>query len=212
MLNNKKLVIFDMDGIIIDSETVYIDIWHEVFLKNNVPIPQEEIETWRGLGWDRIKYIINDYTNDMDATMNLRYEREDIFNYRLANDKVYLKPFALDIIKQLKEEGKYLGLATSTYYKKANHMLSHYDLQKHFDFLAFGDQVENTKPAPDIYLKVFEQFDLEKEDVIIFEDSRSGVLAANNAGIDVIHIPDGNTIDTEGLKIKKIIKDFSEVM
>lgn len=212
MLKNKKLVIFDMDGCLVDSENIYTMIWGKVFEMNDIPITEDEIKKWRGLGWGRIKGIITEITKSDDITMDLRAQREAMFYDCLEKGQIYLKPYALEIIHHLRDNNYYIALGTSTYEEKASVILKHFGLYQYFDKVIYGDSVKNTKPSPEIYLKIYEAFDVEKHETLIFEDSGSGIKAANNAGIDVIYVPDGDMIELKDLKVLKVIESFNEVM
>lgn len=212
MLQDKKLIIFDMDGCLVDSESLYTRIWDEVFKKNDIPIDVDEIVSWRGKGWGQIRALMNKVTDDDALTLRLREEREVLFFKNLKQGNLKLKPFAQEIINHLNDKGKLVAVGTSTYSDKATLILDYFDLHDKLDTKVFGDHVTHTKPNPDIYLKVLENLKVDKEDALIFEDSLSGIKAANNAGIDVIYVPDGETLDTSDLEVIKIIENFKEVM
>lgn len=212
MLSNKKLIIFDMDGCLVDSENMYTEIWLEIFEDHGIDISREQVISWRGLGWAKIRQIINETTKDDAFTVKLRKERMDKFYESLAEGRLKLKPYAKEFMDKLIEQGKSVAVGTSTYKHVAGQILEHFNLVDKLDKIVYGDSVERTKPFPDIYLEVIDNFNFEKNEVIIFEDSGSGIKAANNAGIDVIYVPDGPQIDMSDLKILKVIESFNEVM
>lgn len=212
MLKQKDLVIFDLDGCIVDSESLYTKLWGRVFEKNNIPITEQQIISWRGLGWPLIREILNTITLDDALSVDLRAQREIMFNQALENGELELKPYAKEVIQHIKSEGLKVAIGTSTFHNKASRILNHFNLMDEFDTVVYGDSVKHTKPHPDIYLKVVESLGFDKERVLIFEDSKTGIKAANNAGIDVIYVPDGPILDLEGVEVVKTINDFSEVM
>lgn len=212
MFKNRKLIIFDMDGCLIDTESVYADIWYKLFKEEHIPIGIEEITTWRGLGWEKIKDIIAKETNSLNLALELRERREEIYHNYLYNNQIKLKPYAKEAINYFKNEGYKIALGTSTYEKKAIMTLNYFKLVPEFDYLVFGDNVPNPKPSPDIFNLILEKSSTKPQEAIIFEDSYHGIKAANNANIDVVYIPDGNQIFLDNLKVLKIIKNFSEVI
>lgn len=212
MLERKDLIIFDMDGCLIDTESAYAKIWERVFIENHVPIHQDEILTWRGLGWERIRKIIDAVTNDSTFTLELRRRREEIYHEDLFSDRINLKPYTVEILEYYKAKGYKLALGTSTFREKSLVTLNHYGLLKYFDVAVFGDDVANTKPDPAIYNKILSDLNILPEHALIFEDSRHGIMAANNANVEVVYVPDGKLIDTQDLKIKRMIKDFGEMI
>jgi len=200
-----------MDGCLIDTEEAYAKIWNRVFKEYNVDIDMEEIESWRGVGWEKIRNIIHEETGDFDFTMELRRIREVYFHEDLYAGKVSLKPYALDILNHLKGK-KRMALGTSTYRKKAGTILEHFNLFQYFNTTVFGDDVQFTKPDPAIYLEILKIENTNHTDAIIFEDSKSGIKAANGAKIDVVYVPDRIVLDTSDVDVKATIHSFKEVL
>lgn len=205
-----KMVFFDMDGTLIDSEYTYIYAWHELFKEYNIPIELVDILKWRGKSIHSINETINTFTNDMDATLNLRRLRDEIFYKKLINNQVELKPNALEILDFLDSKEIPYAIVTSTYKEKARRLLTHFNIMHRFKFIVYGDDVKDSKPAPDIYLKSLAISGYKKEEIVIFEDSENGIRAANNAGIDVIYVIDREKIDTSELRLTTIVNDFNE--
>ena len=79
------------------------------------------------------------------------------------------------------------------------------------NYMVFGDEIKNSKPAPDIYLKVFEHYNYDKDEMIICEDSKNGILSAHNAGIRVVYIKDIVDVNEDTLALcYKQVKDLDE--
>lgn len=211
-MKSTKMVFFDMDGTLVDSEYTYIYAWHELFKEYNIPIELDDILKWRGKSIHSINETINAHTNDMEATLNLRRLRDEIFYKKLINGQVELKPFALEMLDFLDSKEIPYAIVTSTYKEKARCLLTHFNLMHRFKFIVYGDDVKDSKPAPDIYLKSLEISGLKKEEIVIFEDSENGIRAANNAGIDVIYVIDREEIDTSDLRLMTSVNDFNEGM
>lgn len=199
-----------MDGSLIDTEYTYIYAWHELFKEYKIPIELEEILKWRGKSIQSINETINSHFNDMDATLNLRRLRDEIFYKKLIKNEVVLKPYAVEILDYLDSKQIPYAIVTSTYKEKANRLLTHFDIMHRFKFVVYGDDVKDSKPAPDIYLKALEISGYNKEEIVIFEDSENGIRAANRAEIDVIYIIDREKIDTSKLKLLTCANDFNE--
>lgn len=96
-MKNIKMVFFDMDGCLIDSEIVYVHAWYELFQEMNIPIELDEIMHWRGRNNRLINKRINEFVGDMEKTLNLRKVRDERFYQKLHNKEVHLKPYALEI-------------------------------------------------------------------------------------------------------------------
>ncbi len=129
---------------------------------------------------------------------------------KLYRNDVVLKPYALDILNYLDSKNIPYALVTSTVKEKASKVLTHFNLYHRFKFIYFGDDVVDSKPNPEIYLKAVNQSGFSKNEILVFEDSKNGIEACNNAGLDVVYIPDRDRIDTNGLILFNEVKDFNE--
>lgn len=207
-----KIVFFDMDGCLIDSEIVYVHAWFELFQEMGIPIRLEEIMNWRGKNNRLINERINEFVKDMDRTLMLRKIRDDRFYLKLYHNQVNLKPYALEFLDYLDSKGIEYALVTSTVKEKALKILDHFNLLRRFKFIYFGDDVLDSKPNPEIYLKAVEKSGFEKKDILVFEDSKNGIEACNNAGLDVVYVIDRDRIDTDDLTILHEINDFNEAI
>lgn len=205
-----KMIFFDMDGCLIDSEIVYVYAWFELFQELNIPIELEEIMNWRGKNNRLINERINEFVGNMDETLNLRKIRDERFYAKLYHDEVKLKPYAIDILDYLDSKNIPYALVTSTIKEKASKVLTHFNLYHRFKFIFFGDDVVDSKPNPEIYLKAVIQSGFNGNEILVFEDSSNGIEACNNAGLDVVYVPDRDRIDTDGILLFSEIKDFNE--
>lgn len=207
-----KMIFFDMDGCLIDSEIVYVHAWFELFQEMNIPIELDEIMNWRGKNNRLINDRINEFVGNMEETLNLRKIRDDRFYVKLYRNEVVLKPHALDILNYLDSKNIPYALVTSTIKEKASKVLTHFNLFHRFKFIYFGDDVVDSKPNPEIYLKAVNKSGFNKSEILVFEDSKNGIEACNNAGLDVVYIPDRDRIDINGLVLFNEVKDFSDAI
>ena len=185
-----KAAIFDMDGLLLDSERVYNAAWADTAKEQNIPMTTEMIHATIGMNSKVSEAYLKDklgqdfdYHTFHDAARLLTYERLDA-------EGMPLKPHAQEILEELKADGWRLALATSTREFVALHCLDSRDLTKYFDELCFGSQVERGKPFPDIFLMAAEKLGVEPEACAVLEDSPNGVLAGLAAGMESIWIPD----------------------
>lgn len=183
-------VIFDMDGCLVDTESVYKIAWRQAFEKYAVAISQEQIDSWLGLGWDIIAQEIDQITENNKLTLAIRQAREAIFFQMMTENLVHLMPGALEMLDFVKKEQLVVGLASSTFQEKGQRILAHFELTQYFDFIVFGDEVEHRKPAGDIYIKAIEKSGLKKEQLLVFEDSLTGCEAAQKAELQTIWVPE----------------------
>ncbi len=202
-----KLAIFDVDGTLIDSESIYVRaalLNNEI---NNYNVPLDVIMNTIGRNRESVKQVvIESQDKDFDYE-TYRSKLMDIYN----KDELTLKKGAINILEHCKKNNILMAIATSTYKEKQLKILKKLDIAKYFDYMVFGDEIKNSKPCPDIYLKVYEHYNFNKEDIIIFEDSRNGILSAHNAGIKVAYIKDQVDVEKEVVDLAyKSIKDLDE--
>ena len=187
-----RAVVFDMDGVITDTEKLYRRFQLEEGRKLGIPDDVMVVACERIAGGTK-------YTNKS------RFEEVvgrgiDYLDFRAAVIRkldahirtygVELKPGVADTLKYLKEKGAKVGLATSTVRERATGYLKAHHIDQYFDELVFGDTVAHGKPAPDIYLKACEMLDVRPEEAIAVEDSVNGIVSAGRAGMYPVMVID----------------------
>ena len=202
-----KLAIFDVDGTLIDSESIYVKAALLNNKINNYNIPLNVIMNTIGRNRESVRQVVIDsQTKDFDYD-TYRSKLMEIYN----QDSLVLKKGAINILEYCKNHNILAAVATSTYKEKQLRILTQLDIAKYFDYMVFGDQIKNSKPAPDIYLNVYNHYNFKKEDILVFEDSRNGILSAHNAGIKVVYIKDVVDVEKEVVDLTyKSIKDLDE--
>lgn len=202
-----KLAIFDVDGTLIDSESIYVRAALLNNKINNYNVPLDVIMNTIGRNRESVRQVVIE-SQDKDFDYDIyRSKLMDIYN----KDELTLKKGAINILEHCKKNNILMAIATSTYREKQLKILKKLDIAKYFDYMVFGDEIKNSKPCPDIYLKVYEHYNFNKEDIIIFEDSRNGILSAHNAGIKVAYIKDQVDVEKEVVDLAyKSIKDLDE--
>lgn len=208
-----KGVIFDIDGCLIDSESVYLKCWAEGFRREGIPVDQEMVNSWAGAGRVEIDRDVLAVTGDPKTAKRLRAYRESIFLEMLEAGQVEIKPGAREILDYLKEIRMPIGVASSGTRDKAERLLKYFGLLGYFDQTAFGDEVRDRKPAPDLFQLALRRLGISPDEAIVFEDSKNGVLSALAAGIErVVHVPDSSVkgASNEDLPAWKRIVDLNE--
>ena len=230
-LKKIKLIIFDLDGTLIDSNGMHnkIDIELVHYLKEKNMSPEEILK-------ERDDFLKNNTIGDaylnyceyLKTKYNTNLSKEEILQYRRNLSKKFIKkikykPNADIIIKYLKEKGYKLALATVSrkeeleIYKTENEYIKNKCiLQNYFDFIITKDDVKMKKPNPEVYNKIKEKFKIKDlSECIVVEDSLTGVLAAKNANLKVISIYDKYS-DKNRNEINKLadykVKNFKELL
>ena len=186
-----KAVIFDMDGLLIDSEMISYKCYRD-FLKNYgfeftlkeyiKDFPGKQLIT--SLNFIKEHYHL-DY--DVDKAIDVFHEYESEY---IKNEGVDLKPGAKELLQYLKEHHFKTIIATSSREKRAQSLLEKHQVMQYMDNIVYGFEVEHGKPAPDIFLKACEKLNVLPEEALVLEDSEAGIDSAYQAHIPVICIPD----------------------
>lgn len=185
-----KTVIFDMDGLMFDTERLSNEAFYAIADKLGIVVKQEMLDELKGSNKKRAFDILRSYFGedaDLDHILSVRQEYID--RHMEANG-VPVKAGLKELLSFLKTHHYNVVLATSTGREKAMKLLKMADVKKYFDYMIFGDAVENSKPDPEIFLKAAKKSYTDPENCLVLEDSLNGVEAAHRAGMHVIMIPD----------------------
>lgn len=185
-----KLVIFDMDGVILDSERVANLAWFQVSEKYNLGLTLEKLRDIKGGTTVRTEGILAKLVGEEIAKKILVEKKEKQLEIIKSEGGIKLKKGVVELLKYIKEKGLKCVVATSTSRESAERQLKETGVYKYFDTLTFGDEIENGKPAPDIFLKACEKVKVSPKEAIVIEDSVLGATAANRAMIRCFVVED----------------------
>jgi HAD superfamily hydrolase (TIGR01509 family) len=187
-----KALIFDFDGLILDTETPEVLVWQSIFLEHGFELPIGEWErTVGGYGisnFDAAEHLSQLASGGLDpVSLRLRYRREADEIIRTSP----MMPGVMNMIRQAKDNGAKVAIGSSSPHSWVDTHAKRLGIFHHFDPIICADDVEpgRTKPNPDIYLKALEQLKVREDEAVAFEDSPNGVLAAQRAGIFVVAVP-----------------------
>lgn len=200
-----RAVIFDMDGVIIDSEPLWEKTERTLLGRRGI----EYNPTYR----DRIVGLNQrDSGRLLKETFNLPEEVQDIIDERieillgLYDQELELVPGLIPLLKELKENGLLLALASSSPERVIRAVLDRFSLKGFFPVVVSGDSVRLGKPHPDIYLHTAKELGVHPRECAVIEDSINGLRSAKEAGMISIAIPD-KRLDRNGFKMADLIVD-----
>ncbi len=185
-----KAVIFDMDGLMFDTERLNAEAWLSVGPENGVPMTREIIMKVVGHGPEGTSRIFRSHFPDMPDYYELRRKRIQHVNNHIARHGMPVKRGLRELLAFLKRHGYKVALATSTPKALASTYVEMTGLTGYFHQMVFGDMIQRAKPAPDIYLKACELLGEAPADCLTLEDSTVGVKAAWLAGTKPVMVPD----------------------
>ena len=194
-------VLFDMDGLVLDTEKLYTRFWQEAANVLGYPMTKEQALGMRSLNRGAGLAKMQSYFGlsvDYDRIRNKRIELMDAF---VEQEGVVLKPGIHELLLFLKERGIKTAIATSSPMERTLLYLGSVGLQNSFDELVSGYMVEKGKPEPDIYLYAAKKLGVKPEECMVLEDSPAGILAAYRAGCLPVMVPDQDEPDEETKKL-----------
>ena len=205
-------VVFDMDGVIFDSERCVVECWKEIADKYNIPDIEDACRECMGINATLTTKKMHERYGEDFPYAAYKKEMSDLFHSRYGGGRLPIKPGVVELLSFLKENGIKVALASSTRKEVVHRELADAGIIKYFDEIVCGDMVEKSKPEPDIFLKACELLSVEPENAYGIEDSHNGVRAAAAAGLHTIMVLDLMP-ETEEMRqlTKKVFTSLHEV-
>lgn len=181
-----KGIIFDMDGVLINSEIYYYNALIRLIESDGKKVDREDFKKIVGLsGKDSRDVIAFYYEDDFDHGDFMHRFRSGYMGENIDYSTI-LFPYVHETLDKLKSRGIKLALASSSSMRTITQAIEQTGIKNYFDFVIGGDLVENPKPDNEIYLKAMDGIGLNKDNCIAIEDSFAGIKAAKNAGLYTI--------------------------
>lgn len=198
-------VIFDMDGVIFDSEVKVVECWQDIAKKYQIEDIESACRACLGLNREATKTVfLQRYGKDFPYDA-YKSEMSSLFHARYSEGRLPLKPGVEALLKYLKAQGKKIAVASSTRSELVRRELSDAGLLSYFDVVIGGDMVNRSKPEPDIFLKACEELGVLPEYAYGIEDSYNGIRALSAAKIRAIMVPDMVQPSEEIQKLAEIV-------
>lgn len=203
MINKQQIkgILFDMDGLILDTEKLYCRFWQEAARILGYPMTMEQALGMRSLNRQAGEAKLKSYFGEGISYTEVREKRIELMDAFVEKEGVTTKPGIWELLAFLKEKQIRTAIATSSPIGRTKKYLSSVHLENEFDAIVSGYMVEHGKPEPDIYVYAAGQLGLEPENCIVLEDSPAGILAAYRAGCMPVMIPDLDEPDEETRKL-----------
>lgn len=202
-------IIFDMDGVIIDSNTFHYNNWNGYFQDNfNVTIPKEDFGMKLG---ESHKHFTEYFAKKYASKADLEKIKVDVINrYIKYRETIPLKKGVRETLKNLKQDYK-IALASGGRIQDVKHILELHKIKQYFDFAIGGDEVKRSKPNPEIFLNAAAGLNLKPDECVVIEDALMGLMAAKSAGMKCIMVEDEITKNQNHENADAKIKSFLEL-
>ena len=209
----KKAVIFDMDGLMIDSERVtYNEYVKKLAQLGHHDFTEELYRNCLGKNKQGICQVFIDHYGQ-DFPMTEVWDDVHVWIDESLRQYVPKKKGLVELLEYLKANNYKTIVATSSGRARVDEILKNADLTKYFDDTICGDEVTHGKPHPEIFLTACQKLDVKPEEALVLEDSEAGILAAYDGRIDVICVPDMKYPEQQFVeKVTKIVDSLDEVI
>lgn len=210
-----RTLLFDFDGLILDTETPEVDVWKTIYAEYGLSYPQDlwsqNIGMWpHDSGFDPARHLrqLAQASPDEEALRARHRQESDV--------RIEREPVSAGVSEYLaaaKRLGIKTGIVSSSWRKWVEGHLARLGLLRHFDCVITSDLVERgrTKPHPDLYLKALEVLNVPARQAIAFEDSPHGIAAARAAGIFAVAVPNPATAQLDLSKANVVVKSLAAV-
>jgi HAD superfamily hydrolase (TIGR01509 family) len=204
-------VIFDMDGLLLDTETLWHEAESELFRRHGGEFTWDDKMAVIGTSYEHTAVYFADRLGlPRDQGAALVSELLDVM-HGLVRQAVDARPGAVELVSRLRGlEGVALGLASNSPRYLVDDALATAGMADAFAVIVTADDVENGKPAPDIYRLACERLGVDPSDAIALEDSASGIAAAKSAGLTVIGVP--QFAETDVSAADRVIDSLEELL
>lgn len=210
MLENKKAVIFDLDGSLVDSMWMWREIDIEYLGRFGIALPEDLQSNIEGMSFSETALYFKTHFDIPDSIEQMKSDWN-----RMAWDKytyeVPLKPGIKEFLQGCREHHIKLGIATSNSRELVDNIAAVHGLHDYFDCIMTSCEVAKGKPAPDIYLAVAEKLKVPPSKCLVFEDIIPGIMAGRNAGMEVCAVEDDYSVQDRAAKQELAdyyVKDF----
>jgi beta-phosphoglucomutase family hydrolase len=209
---NFKAVIFDMDGVLVNSEPFYVEVEQTNFRQLGLEISEEEHQTYQGTATDQMwKIIKKRHAVKQPVEELVKMTNNLVTPYFQSLGKMEPMPGVEQLIKKLKGKGVPLALASSSYPDVIDIILEKTGLKNYFDVVVDSQMAGASKPEPDIFLLAAKKLGVSPEKCIVIEDSANGIKAAKSAGMFCVAFAGPGSELQDQSRADIIVKDFGEI-
>ena len=195
-----KAVLFDMDGVLIDTEKYLTQFWQQAAAEAGLSLTMEDCYQFRSFASKLASVAFQEkYGKEYDY-FSIRARRKKLMKDHIEKNGIEIKPEVKETLQKLKEKGLQLAVVTATDEERTKQYLTEIGIYDWFDSIICATMVERGKPFPDVYLYACEKIGYRPEECMAVEDSPNGIRSASDAGCKTVMVPDLTEPDAESQK------------
>jgi beta-phosphoglucomutase family hydrolase len=205
-----KAVIFDLDGVIAETEHAHIQAEKETMLKHGIKISEDELHQYTGT---TAKQMFTDLIRryQLKTTFDEIFNQKEEIMFKLLERGVEPTKGVIKLLNKLKRARIRLGIASSSHTRLIDYVLNELGIADMFDSIVGAEDITNSKPDPEIFLKCAKRLNMEAKECLVVEDSMLGVKAAKKAGMKCLGYRNPNSGNQDLSKADILTDDFSKL-
>jgi beta-phosphoglucomutase family hydrolase len=205
-----KAVIFDMDGVIVDTEPLHIKAEKETLKKHGVKVSALELRKYTGTTAKfEFAELIRKY--EMNATVGELFNEKEKILFKLLEEDLRPTRGIIELINSLRQQGVKLAIASSAHRKLIKYVLGKLGITHLFDSIVTAEDISRSKPDPEIFMKSANKLGVRPAECVVIEDAKLGVIAAKKAGMKCVGYLNPHSGCQDLSKADRIIDNFAKL-
>ena len=207
-----EAIIFDMDGVLVDSEPFHIEIEKRQFKMNQISISDEEHQHFMGTAADAMwKNIAERHVLPIPIEEIIEQNRTESLRFFSELTEIPVMPGLIDLLEKLKKKNYPMAVASSSFPEIIDLILVKTSLKKYFQVIVSGEEAGKSKPEPDVFLLAAQKLGVKPEKCLVIEDSFNGIKAAHAAGMSCVAYQSPGIDPKTQKEADSIVKSFEQL-
>lgn len=207
-----KAIVFDMDGVLVDSEPFHVEIEKQQFLLNRLPISDEEHRSYLGVASDVMwKEIAERHSLNVSVEEITEQNRIESILFFSELKEIPVMPELPELMERLKQKNYPMAVASSSFPEIIELILKRTGLRKYFQVVVSSQEAGRSKPEPDVFLLAARKLNVPPQDCLVIEDSKNGIKAAKAAGMRCVAYQSPDVNPTNQKEADAVIKSYSQL-
>ncbi len=208
-----EAVIFDMDGVLVDSEPCHTEIEKRQFQLNQLQISEEEHSQYTGIATDVMwREIASKHALPLPVEELIEQNRKESIGYFSEKNEIPVMPGLVDLLENLKQKPYLLAVASSSFPEIIDIILRKTGLRKYFKVIVSSKEAGKSKPKPDVFLLAAKRLGVDPQKCLVIEDSKNGIKAAHTANMSCVAYQSPSVDPSKQKEADAVIKDFTQLI